>query len=57
MKLGFIHNDRKEQTRVLQTLKITSESVALDELGVGRIHDAFADCMFHGISTLQKHTK
>ena len=41
----------------MQVLKMTSESVALDELGIGRIRDAFADRMFPGISTLQKHTK
>lgn len=57
MKLGYIHNSREEQTRVLQVLKMTSESVALDELGIGRIRDAFADHMFPGISTLQKHMK
>lgn len=57
MKLGYIHNNREEQTRVLHILKMTSESVALDELGIGRIRDAFADRMFPGISTLQKHMK
>lgn len=41
----------------MQVLKMTSESVALDELGIGRIRDAFADKMFPGISTLQKHIK
>ena len=55
MKLGYIHSNREEQTRVMQVLKMTSESVALDELGIGRIRDAFADRMFPGISTLQKH--
>lgn len=29
MKLGYIHNNREEQTRVMQVLKMTSESVAL----------------------------
>ena len=57
MKFGYIHNNREEQTRVMQVLKMTSESVALDELGIGRIRDAFADLMFPGISTLQKHMK
>ena len=52
MKLGYIHSNREEQV-----LKMTSESVALDELGIGRIRDAFADRMFPGISTLQKHMK
>lgn len=57
MKLGYIHNNRAEQARVMQVLKLTSESVALDELGIGRLRDAFADKMFPGISTLQKHVK
>ena len=57
MKLGYIHSNREEQTRVMQVLKMTSESVALDELGIGRIRDAFSDRMFPGISTLQKHIK
>lgn len=57
MKLGYIHSSNEEQARALQVLKMTSESVALDELGIGRIRDAFADRMFPGISTLQKHTK
>lgn len=57
MKLGYIHSSRDEQARAMQVLKMTSESVALDELGIGRIRDAFADRMFPGISTLQKHTK
>lgn len=37
MKLGYIHSNREEQTRVMQVLKMTSESVALDELGIGRV--------------------
>ena len=57
MKLGYIHSSKEEQARAMQVLKMTSESVALDELGIGRIRDAFADSMFPGISTLQKHTK
>ena len=57
MKLGYIHSSKEEQARAMQVLKMTSESVALDELGIGRIRDAFADRMFPGISTLQKHMK
>ena len=55
MKLGYIHNSREEQTKVLQVLKMTSESAALDELGIGRLRDAFADRMFPVICTLQTH--
>ena len=43
MKLGYIHSSKEEQARAMQVLKMTSESVALDELGIGRIRDAFAD--------------
>ena len=57
MKLGYVLINKEEQTKVLQVLKLTSESVALDELGIGRIRDAFADLMFPGVSTLQKHIK
>lgn len=57
MKLGYIHSSKEEQARAMQVLKMTSESVALDELGIGRIRDAFADRMFPGVSTLQKHAK
>ncbi len=57
MKFGYIHSNKEEQSKALQVLKMTSESVALDELGIGRIRDAFADLMFPGISTLQKHVK
>ena len=57
MKLGYIHTNKEEQSKALQVLKMTSESVALDELGIGRIRDAFADLMFPGISTLHKHIK
>lgn len=32
MKLGYIHSNKEEQARVLQVLKLTSESVALEEL-------------------------
>jgi hypothetical protein len=57
MHLGYIHTNREELTKVVQVLKLTSESVALDELGIGRLRDAFAYKMFPGISTLQKHMK
>ena len=41
----------------MKVLKMISEPAALDELGIGRIRDAFADKMFPGISTLQKRMK
>lgn len=38
-------------------LKMAQEPAALDELGIGRIRDAFSDKMFPGTSVLQKHLK
>jgi hypothetical protein len=43
MKLGYIHTNKDEQAKVLQVMKRLSEPVALDELGIGRIRDAFSD--------------
>lgn len=57
MKIGYIHTNHEEQARVLQVMKMLTEPVALDELGIGRIRDAFADMMFPCLSTLQKHMK
>lgn len=48
---------KEEQVCAIQVLKMTSESVAIGELGIGRIRDAFSDRMLPGISNLQKHTK
>ncbi len=36
MKLGYIHTNKDEQAKVLQVMKMLSESVALEELGIGR---------------------
>ncbi|MDY3251911.1 MAG: DUF6361 family protein [Prevotella sp.] len=54
MKLGYIHSSKEEQARAMQVLKMTSESVALDELGIGRIRDAFADRLFPSIGSVVK---
>lgn len=57
MKLGYLHINKEEQNKVMQILKLLTEPTSLDELGIGRIRDAFADKMFPGTSTLQKHAK
>ena len=57
MKLGYIHTNREEQGKVAQVLRTLAEPTALDELGIGRIRDAFADLMFPGVSTLQRRVK
>lgn len=53
MQLGYIHIGKEEQNRVMQMLKRLTEPGALDEIGIGRIRDAFADQLFPGTSTLQ----
>lgn len=57
MKIGYIHNSAEAHKRAMQVIKLTAEPQALDELGIGRIRDAFADKLFPGISTLQKRLK
>ena len=57
MKLGYIHSNREEQTRVMQVLKMTSESVALDELAWAVSVMLLQTVCFREISTLQKHMK
>lgn len=57
MKIGYIHNSAEAHKRAMQVIKLTAEPQALDELGIGRIRDAFADILFPGISTLQKRVK
>lgn len=57
MQIGYIHIGKEQQSRVMQMLKRLTEPGALDEIGIGRIRDAFADRLFPGTSTLQKHAK
>lgn len=57
MKIGYIHNSAEAYKRAMQVIKLTAEPQALDELGIGRIRDDFADILFPGISTLQKRVK
>ncbi len=57
MKIGYIHNNKDEQAKVMGVLRMISIPGAVDELGIGRIRDFFADRMFPGISTLQQRLK
>jgi hypothetical protein len=38
-------------------MKLLQGQGAIDELGLGRIRDAFSNEMFSGLSTLQTHAK
>jgi hypothetical protein len=57
MDIGFIHFNSEEKNKVLKALQLIREQQAIDELGIGRVRDAFANKMFPGMSTLQQHAK
>lgn len=52
MKLGFINFSTEEQLKMHQVMQAIQEHQAIDELGLGRIRDAFSNKLFPGISTL-----
>lgn len=57
MQLGWIDFSREERNKVLAALQLLGEHLALDELGIGYIRDAYADILFPGISTIQTRAK
>lgn len=57
MQLGFINFSREELARKNKVLQMVRDQTAIDELGFGRIRDAFANLMFPGMSTLQRRAK
>lgn len=48
---------QEELARKNKVLQMVREQTALDELGLGRVRDAFANLMFPGMSTLQRRAK
>ena len=57
MKLGFINFSTEEQLKMHQVMQAIQEHQAIDELGLGRIRDAFSNKLFPGISTLHNRAK
>lgn len=57
MKLGFINFSSEEQLKMHQVIQAIQEHQAIDELGLGRIRDAFSNKLFPGISTLHNRAK
>ena len=57
MKLGFINFSTEEQLKMHQVIQAIQEHQAIDELGLGRIRDAFSNKLFPGISTLHNRAK
>ncbi len=57
MKIGFIYTDSKMLNQAQQIMAFCTEKGAVDELGIGRIRDAFSNALFPGISSLQTRAK
>ena len=57
MQIGFINFSQEELARKNKVLQMVRDQTAIDELGFGRIRDAFANMMFPGMSTLQRRAK
>lgn len=56
-KIGWIDFSPSDRDRVNTALAMLSEPGTLDELGIGRIRDGYANLLFPGISTLQTRAK
>lgn len=57
MQIGFVSFNQEEKNKVYKVLQLLRDQRAIDELGVGRLRDAFANAMFPGMSTLHGHAK
>lgn len=57
MNVGFLSFDPGSFSDVQKILQKIREPGALDEIGIGRYRDAFAEELFPGMSTLQHHAK
>lgn len=57
MLLGFINFSDEERSKMNQVTQAIRGSQAIDELGLGRIRDAFSNLMFPGMSVLHSRAK
>lgn len=57
MELGFVSFNQEALSRANRVMKLLQGQGAIDELGLGRIRDAFSNAMFPGMSVLQTHAK
>lgn len=57
MQIGYVTFNTEERQKVMKVLQMVRDQTAIDELGLGRIRDAFANEMFPGMSTLQRRAK
>lgn len=57
MEIGFLSFNQEALNRANKVMKLLQGQGAIDELGLGRIRDAFSNMMFPGMSVLQTHAK
>lgn len=57
MKLGWVDFSKSDRDKAMETLNLLKDTRAVDELGFGRIRDAFANHFFPGTSTIQTRAK
>lgn len=55
--VSWVAFSERERKRTLDILSAFSESGTLDELGIGRVRDAFSDLLFPGTSTIQTRAR
>ena len=57
MEIGFVSFNQEALSRANKVMRLLQGQGAIDELGLGRIRDAFSNTMFPGMSVLQTHAK
>ena len=57
MEIGYINFGTEEKNNLYKVIQSIRDHHAIDELGIGRIRDAFSNKMFPGMSVLQNRAK
>lgn len=57
MQIGWIDFSNKDRKKSLNVIRLLDEDGAVDELGIGRVRDAFSDKFFPATSTLMTRAK
>ncbi len=57
MQLGWVDFSKEDRAKVLDVMNLLKKEEAVDEIGIGRVRDAFANIFFPGTSTVQTSAK
>lgn len=57
MDIGYINFSQEERNNIYKVIQAIRDHQAIDELGIGRVRDAFSNEMFPRMSTLQNRAK